>query len=52
MIDCRSEQAFFAQREIWTNRAKRPVVCDAIVARLARFITRLQHALVITTVSK
>jgi anthranilate synthase/aminodeoxychorismate synthase-like glutamine amidotransferase len=35
--DCHPEQAFFARRGIWASRAKRRVLCDAILARLARF---------------
>src|SRR5438876_2756787 len=35
--------AFFAQRRIWASRAKRRVSCDAIIARLARFLTKLHH---------
>jgi len=38
-FDCHSEQAFFAQRRIWASRAKRRASCDAIIARLARFLT-------------
>src|SRR5580658_3623749 len=34
---CHPEQASFAQRGIWASRAKRRVLCDAIIARLARF---------------
>src|SRR5437016_14396017 len=37
------KQAFFAQRRIWASRAKRRVPCDAIIARLARFLTKLHH---------
>jgi hypothetical protein len=35
---CHPEQASFAQRGIWANRAKRRVLCGAIIARLARFL--------------
>jgi len=38
-FDCHSEQAFFAQRRIWASRAKRRASCNAIIARLARFLT-------------
>jgi hypothetical protein len=34
---CHPEQAFFAQRRIWAIRAKRRVLCDALIARLDRF---------------
>jgi len=37
------KQAFFAQRRIWASRAKRRVSCDAIIARFARFLTKLHH---------
>src|SRR3989442_5948201 len=37
-FDCHPEQAFFAQRRIWASRAMRRVPCDAIIARLARFL--------------
>jgi hypothetical protein len=37
------KQAFFAPRRIWASRAKRRVPCDAIIARLARFLTKLHH---------
>jgi nitrogen fixation protein NifU and related proteins len=37
------EQAFFAPRRIWTSRAKCRVVCDTLIARLARFLTKLHH---------
>src|SRR5438094_10149717 len=40
---CHPEQAFFAQRRIWASRAKRRVSCGAIIARLARFLTKLHH---------
>ena len=33
-VDCHPEQA---QRGIWASRAMRRVLCDAIIARLARF---------------
>src|SRR5271163_663064 len=35
---CHPEQAFFAQPGIWASRAKRRAFCDAIIARLARFL--------------
>jgi hypothetical protein len=37
-FDCHSEQAFFGQRGIWASHAKRRVLCDATIARLARFL--------------
>jgi len=37
------EQAFFAPRRICASRAKRRLPCDAIIARLARFLTKLHH---------
>jgi hypothetical protein len=37
LLDCHPEQAFSAQRRIQASRAKRRVLCDAIIARLARF---------------
>jgi hypothetical protein len=45
-FDCHPKQAFFAQREpalslpkgIWASRAKCRVLCDTIIARLARFL--------------
>jgi hypothetical protein len=40
-FDCHPEQAFFAQRRIWASRAKRRISCDAIIARLARSLTKL-----------
>src|SRR5882724_5870681 len=42
-FDCLPEQAFFAQRRIWASRAKRRVLCDAIIARLAHLLTKLHH---------
>ena len=42
-FDCHPEQAFFAQRRIWASRAKGYVLCDPIVARLARFLVKLHH---------
>ena len=36
---CHPEQAFFAQRGIWASRAKRCVLCNAVIARLARVLT-------------
>jgi hypothetical protein len=42
-LDCHPEQAFFAQRGIWASRAKRRALCDAIIARLARFLIELSH---------
>jgi len=44
-IDCHSEQALFAPRGIWASRAKRRVLCDAIIARLASFVFKLPHQL-------
>jgi hypothetical protein len=44
-FDCHPEQALFAQRGIWASRAMRRVLCDAIVARLARFRIKLSHYL-------
>jgi hypothetical protein len=35
---CHPEQAFFARRGIWASRAKCRVLCDTIIARLARFL--------------
>src|SRR5580658_165729 len=40
---CHPEQAFFAQRRIWASRATRRVLCDALIARLARFLIKLTH---------
>jgi hypothetical protein len=40
-LDCHPEQAFFAQRGIWASRAKRRVLCDAIIACLARLLIQL-----------
>jgi hypothetical protein len=37
-LDCHPEQAFFAPRGIWAGRAKCRVLCDTIIARLARFL--------------
>ena len=37
-LDCHSEQAFYAQRGIWASRAKRRVLCDAVIARSARVL--------------
>jgi len=37
-FDCHPEQAFFAQRGIWASRAMCRVLCDTIIARLARFL--------------
>jgi hypothetical protein len=37
-LNCHSEQAFFALRGTWASRAKHRGFCDAIVARLARFL--------------
>jgi 7-keto-8-aminopelargonate synthetase-like enzyme len=42
-FDCHSEQAFFAQRGIRASRAKRRVLRDATIARLARFLAKLHH---------
>ena len=42
-FDCHPEQAFFVQRRIWASRAKGYVLCDPIVARLARFLLKLHH---------
>jgi len=36
------EQAFFAQRRIWASRARGRVLCDPIIARLTRFLAKLQ----------
>src|SRR5437870_11159509 len=44
-FDCHPEQAFLAQRRIWPSRAKRRVSCDAIIACLARYLTKLHHYL-------
>jgi hypothetical protein len=41
LFDCHPEQAFFAQRGIQASRAKCRVLCDTIIARLARFLTKL-----------
>jgi sec-independent protein translocase protein TatA len=38
-------QALFAWRRIWASRAIRRGVCDAIIARLARFLVKLRHHL-------
>jgi hypothetical protein len=40
--DCHPEPAF-AQRGIWASRAVRRVLCDARIARLARFLIELSH---------
>jgi tetratricopeptide (TPR) repeat protein len=37
-FDCHPERAFFARRRIWASRAKCRVLCDTIIARLARFL--------------
>ena len=45
-LDCHPEHAFFGRREpaqslpkgIWARRATSPVLCDTIIARLARFL--------------
>ena len=42
-FDCHPEQAFFAQRGIWASRAMRRVLCDAIIACLARFLIELNR---------
>ncbi len=53
-FDCHPEQAVFALRGTWAGRAKLPalsqrsalkrrVLCDAIIARLARFF--IKHSL-------
>src|SRR5271166_1312691 len=42
-FDCHPEQASFAQRGIWASRAKRRVLCDALIARLVRFLIKLTH---------
>ena len=41
-FDCHPEQAAFAPRGIWASRALRRVLCDATIARLARFLTKLK----------
>jgi hypothetical protein len=41
--DRHSEQAFFAPRGIRASRAKGHVLCDPIIARLARFLIELRH---------
>src|SRR5580700_8744431 len=38
---CHPEQALFARRRIWASRAKGRVLCDPIIARLARFLISL-----------
>jgi hypothetical protein len=38
---CHPEQAFFAQRRIWANRAMRRAVCAAMTAGLAHFLIKL-----------
>jgi hypothetical protein len=40
---CHPVQAFFAQRGIRASRAVRRVLCDAIIARLARILITLSH---------
>src|SRR6202522_1200417 len=40
-LDCHPERAFLARRRIWASRAKHRVLCDAMVARLARFLIKL-----------
>ncbi len=50
-FDCHPAQAFFARRRacpeivegIWAVRAKRRVLCDAIIARLDRLLIKLRH---------
>jgi hypothetical protein len=42
-FDCHPEQAFFAQRGIWASRAMWRAFCDTIIARLARFLTKLNR---------
>src|SRR5208283_3491179 len=42
-FDCHPEQAFFAQRGIWASRTLRRVLCDAIIARSARFLIELSR---------
>jgi hypothetical protein len=42
-FDCHPEQAFFARRRIWASRAMCRVLCDTIIARLARFLIKLTH---------
>ncbi len=37
------KQASFPQRRIWASRAERRVPCDAVIARLARFLTKLHY---------
>ena len=39
-FECYSQHAFFARRGIWASRALRRVFCDAIIARLARFLLK------------
>ena len=39
-FDCHPEQAFFARRRISASCALRRVLCDAIIARLARFLAK------------
>src|SRR5580693_1134492 len=41
--DCHPEQAFFAPRGIWASRAMRRVLCDALIARLARFLIKTDY---------
>jgi hypothetical protein len=41
-LACHPERAFFAQRRIWASRALCRVLCDTIVARLARFFILLE----------
>jgi len=41
IFDSHPEQAFFAQRGIRADRAKRRVLCNAIIARLVRFLFEL-----------
>jgi len=42
-FDCHPAQAFFARQRIWAIRAKRRVLCDAIIARLNRFLLKVHH---------
>jgi hypothetical protein len=40
---CHPEQALLAQRRIWASRAKCRVLCDTLIARLARFLINIHN---------
>src|SRR5580698_4602852 len=41
LLDCHLSETFFVSRRTWASRAKRRALCDALIARLARFHIRL-----------